>query len=113
MNRASHAAPVWPRRALLFLGCLALVGCDDAASTDDVPDQVPQDAPEVPCEALFGQPTESTGLAPAACGPSCECGAAPWTPPVYEQAWIDGRPVDLSSRHTQLRDKYRQKYADG
>jgi imidazolonepropionase-like amidohydrolase len=30
-----------------------------------------------------------------------------------EQAWIDGRPVDLTSRHTQLRDKYRQKYADG
>ncbi|MBT4767634.1 MAG: amidohydrolase family protein [Phycisphaerae bacterium] len=30
-----------------------------------------------------------------------------------EQAWIDGRPIDLSSRHTQLRDKYRQKYADG
>ena len=29
------------------------------------------------------------------------------------QAWIDGRLVDLSSRHTQLRDKYRQKYADG
>ncbi|MDG2477322.1 MAG: amidohydrolase family protein [Phycisphaerales bacterium] len=30
-----------------------------------------------------------------------------------EQAWIDGRPIDLSSRHTQLRDKYRRKYAEG
>jgi imidazolonepropionase-like amidohydrolase len=30
-----------------------------------------------------------------------------------ERAWIDGRPVDLSSRHTQLRDKYRRKYANG
>ena len=30
-----------------------------------------------------------------------------------EMAWIDGRPVDLSSRHTQLRDKYQRKYADG
>lgn len=28
-----------------------------------------------------------------------------------ERAWIDGRPIDLSSRHTQLRDKYRRKYA--
>ena len=25
-------------------------------------------------------------------------------------AWIQGRPVDLSSRHTQLNDKYREKY---
>ena len=30
-----------------------------------------------------------------------------------EQAWIDGRPIDLSTRHTQLRDKYRRKYAEG
>jgi imidazolonepropionase-like amidohydrolase len=30
-----------------------------------------------------------------------------------EGAWIDGRPVDLTSRHTQLRDKYRRKYAEG
>jgi len=30
-----------------------------------------------------------------------------------EMAWIDGRPVDLSSRHTQLRDNYQRKYADG
>ncbi|MDP7070125.1 MAG: amidohydrolase family protein [Phycisphaerales bacterium] len=30
-----------------------------------------------------------------------------------EQAWIDGRPVDLTSRHTQLRDKYTQKYKGG
>jgi len=30
-----------------------------------------------------------------------------------ERAWIDGRPVDLTSRHTQLRDKYRQKYQGG
>ena len=27
-----------------------------------------------------------------------------------EAAYIEGRPVDLSSRHTELRDKYRQKY---
>ncbi|MDP7029473.1 MAG: amidohydrolase family protein [Phycisphaerales bacterium] len=27
-----------------------------------------------------------------------------------EQAWIDGRRIDLESRHTQLRDKYRRKY---
>lgn len=27
------------------------------------------------------------------------------------RAWIDGRPIDLSTRQTQLRDKYRQKYA--
>jgi len=27
-----------------------------------------------------------------------------------DRAWIDGRPVDLSSRQTQLRDKYRKKY---
>jgi len=27
-----------------------------------------------------------------------------------DRAWIDGRPVDLSSRQTQLRDKYRRKY---
>ena len=27
-----------------------------------------------------------------------------------EMAFIDGREIDLSSRHTQLRDKYREKY---
>ena len=27
-----------------------------------------------------------------------------------EQAWIDGREVDLTSRQTELRDKYREKY---
>ncbi len=27
-----------------------------------------------------------------------------------EEAWIDGRRIDLESRHTQLRDKYRRKY---
>ncbi len=27
-----------------------------------------------------------------------------------EQAWIDGRQIDLESRQTQLRDKYRKKY---
>lgn len=30
-----------------------------------------------------------------------------------ERAFIDGRPIDLSSRHTRLYDKYRQKYNDG
>jgi imidazolonepropionase-like amidohydrolase len=30
-----------------------------------------------------------------------------------EHAWINGRPIDLSSRHTQLRDKYLRKYSDG
>ncbi|MEZ5464822.1 MAG: amidohydrolase family protein [Lysobacteraceae bacterium] len=28
------------------------------------------------------------------------------------RAWIDGREIDLSSRHTQLYDKYRQKYPE-
>ena len=27
-----------------------------------------------------------------------------------EMAFIDGREIDLPSRHTQLRDKYREKY---
>jgi imidazolonepropionase-like amidohydrolase len=27
-------------------------------------------------------------------------------------AWLDGKPVDLSSKHTRLRDKYEGKYRD-
>ena len=90
MNRPSGAGTVCLVLVPLLLGSAALLGCDDAASTASEPDQGPQDAEVVPCEALFGQPTQSTGLDPDACAPACECGEVPWAPPVYEQAWIDG-----------------------
>ncbi|MEC9073199.1 MAG: hypothetical protein VX938_12485 [Myxococcota bacterium] len=72
-------------RALVVMAAVGVLsGCQGSAVEEPTP------APVVPCEALFGLPTESTGLGPEACAPACECGAEPWTPPVYEQAWIEG-----------------------
>ena len=78
-------------------GCYAGEGGSPNQSPDvhaqpDVPtaDVATVDAPAPePCVALFGLPTETTGLDEAACAPSCQCGEAPWTPPAYDAAFVE------------------------
>lgn len=58
----------------LALALVALAGCPTA--------------PVTTCEpgGLFGAPNANTGLSDAQCGPACDCGGAPWTPPAYTEA---------------------------
>ena len=65
-------------------------GCEEASTdgTEAGPDAI--EVAVVPCEALFGQPTASTGLSEEACAPACPCGETPWTPSTYDAAWIEG-----------------------
>ena len=43
-----------------------------------------------PCIGLFGSPTDSTGLDSSRCRPSCSCGEQAWSPPSYDQVWLEG-----------------------
>ena len=42
------------------------------------------------CGALFGTPNAHTGLDDSQCRPSCGCGASQWTPPRYDDAFVQG-----------------------
>jgi len=43
----------------------------------------------IPCETLFGTPSENTGLSEDQCGPSCDCGEEPFTPLTYTEEDIE------------------------
>ena len=42
------------------------------------------------CGALFGRPNARTGLDDSQCRPTCGCGATAWTPPAYDDAFVQG-----------------------
>jgi hypothetical protein len=42
----------------------------------------------IPCVSLFGAPTASTGMGEGECGPACDCGEEPFTPPTYSESEI-------------------------
>jgi len=60
-----------------------LTGCSDSDQSQATTDAA------VPCVALFGQPTGSTGLEPEACAPTCECGRQPFAPRPYDETDIE------------------------
>lgn len=77
------------------------VSVDALAETEtvvrsDTADTVPESAGESvgdiaaeSCQGLFGSPNERTGLTAEQCKPVCACGgAAPWSPPVYDAAFV-------------------------
>jgi hypothetical protein len=74
----------------LFLAVMLApnLGCEGSAHDLVGPDVLLADVSATPCEILFGQPTETTGLGPDACAPSCACGVAPWTPLSYGEDWV-------------------------
>lgn len=69
---------------LCLLGGVVL-GCDDETS--------PQEPTEDPCQVLFGQPSENTGLGPEACRAECACAEPPW----QAQTFDDGELVAFES----------------
>ena len=51
---------------------------------------LPETSPCDPADGvLFGSPTMNTGLGSDECQPSCACEGGAWTPPAYDQAFID------------------------
>jgi len=43
------------------------------------------EAEVIPCTSLFGAPSQNTGLGDGECGPACDCGEMPFTPPSYSE----------------------------
>jgi hypothetical protein len=66
-------------RALLIGVVAALAACDGDVAPDAGVDS---------CAVLFGSPTADTGLTSDQCRPSCSCGDAGFTPPVYDDAFM-------------------------
>ncbi|TNE43085.1 MAG: hypothetical protein EP343_34325 [Deltaproteobacteria bacterium] len=80
----------WILRIASGLGvvwCLsALLGC---SSKPEVPSNVFSGKLEGSCSALFGRPTETTGLDSSKCAPACSCNGVSWEPPAYDSAAVE------------------------
>lgn len=69
------------------LWCMAsLVAC---SNTPEIPSNVFSGKLEGTCKALFGRPTETTGLDSTQCSPGCSCNGVSWEPPAYDDAAVE------------------------
>ena len=76
-----------PLRALSLLAVVAAAACDADTIAGD------PDAGGA-CNVLFGRPNEHTGLDATQCQPACTCGATPFAPPDYDEAFVASLVTD-------------------